>query len=148
VFAQGRAQDQLTTSLGDGVGGDNQARAQASSRAVSRAASGGAEGGYAVRGGGRSSPDLSVGFSTVPDGYHFYHLRGVVHNVKDAIVSHPKAVFLYLASELSYPSRPGVLFESQETFRDSIVDMVGKVLEFFLRRPFQANRIVHVRPLC
>jgi hypothetical protein len=68
----------------------------------------------------------------VPDGYHFHHLRGVVHNVKDTIVSHPKAVFLCPPSKLSYPSRPGVLFQGQKTFRDSIMDMVGKVFELFL----------------
>ena len=86
-----------------------------------------------VRGRSSDSPVLSVGFSTVPDGYHFHHLRGVVYNVKDAIVSHPQAVFLCPASELSHPSRPGVLFQGEETFRDSIVDVIGKVLEFFLR---------------
>ena len=75
----------------------------------------------------------------MPDGYHFHHLRGVVHNVEDTIVSHSQAVFLCPASELSHASRPGVLFQGQKTFRDSIVDMVGKVFELFLRRPFQAN---------
>jgi len=84
----------------------------------------------------------------VSDGYHFYHLRSVVHNVKDAIVSHPQTVFFCSASELSHSSRPGVLFEGEETFHDSIVDMIGKVFEFFLRRLFQVNRIIHARPLC
>jgi hypothetical protein len=34
---------------------------------------------------------LPVGFSTVSDGYHFHHLRRIVHNVKEATVSRPQA---------------------------------------------------------
>jgi len=46
----------------------------------------------------------------MPDGYHFHFLRGVVHNVKDAIVSYSQAIFVHSTSELSHPSRPGILF--------------------------------------
>jgi hypothetical protein len=74
-----------------------------------------------------------VDFSTVPDGYDFDHLSSVVHNVQDAIVPHAQAIFFCSAFELLDSSRPGILFQRQETFHNSIVDMVGKIFELFLR---------------